>query len=115
MENHASIVLAIEEADCLFDYPSLAQGFFSMLRGWHEEAKNLDCWQLLRLVVVHSTEVYIPLDIHQSPFNVGLPIQLPSFSTEHIQDLAVQYGLSSVTTLTPSLLSLVGAIPISPN
>ena len=111
LDKGPAIVLALEEVDCLFDHPPLAQGFFSMLRGWHEEAKNLDSWQRLRLVVVHSTEVYIPLDIHQSPFNVGLPIQLPSFTADQMQALAVQYGLSSPNPLLSSLLPLVGGHP----
>jgi hypothetical protein len=59
-----------------------------MLRFWHEEAKNLDIWKKFRLIVAHSTEIYIPLNINQSPFNVGLPVRLPEFNFEQIKILA---------------------------
>jgi hypothetical protein len=63
------------------------------LRLWHEKAKNLDIWKQLRLVVVHSTEVYIDLDNYRSPFNVGVPVELPEFTQQQVQNLAGRYGL----------------------
>nr|ADN14556.1 hypothetical protein Cyan7822_2585 [Gloeothece verrucosa PCC 7822] len=72
----------------------MAKDFFPLLRSWYEEAKRLPIWQKLRLIVVHSTEIYVPLQLNQSPFNVGLPIQLTSFSLEEIQQLAQCYGLN---------------------
>lgn len=71
------LTLGLDEVDCVFQHPEIAADFFGLLRAWHEEAKSRDLWKKLRLVVVHSTEVYIPLNINQSPFNVGLPIELP--------------------------------------
>ncbi|MBP0000405.1 MAG: AAA-like domain-containing protein [Cyanobacteria bacterium SID2] len=88
------LVLALQEVNRLFEFPEVAQEFFPLLRSWHEEAKQIAAWQKLRLVVVHSTEVYIPLDINRSPFNVGLPVVLPDFSIEQICELARRYGLT---------------------
>ena len=89
----APIVLALDEVNQIFEYPEIASEFLSLLRSWHEEAKVIDIWQKLRLVVVHSTEVYIPLNINQSPFNVGLPIELPMFNREQVEDLTQRHGL----------------------
>ena len=75
-------MLALDDVDGLFDYPDLTDDFFCLLRTWHEQAKNQDIWQQLRLIVGHSTEVYIPLNVNQSPFNVGLPIDLKQFTPE---------------------------------
>ncbi|NES85229.1 MAG: diguanylate cyclase, partial [Moorea sp. SIO2B7] len=58
-----------------------------------EEAKQVESLQKLRLVVVHSTEIYVPLNLNQSPFNVGLPIKLPEFTLEQVYDLARCYEL----------------------
>jgi DNA-binding CsgD family transcriptional regulator len=91
---NSALVLALEEVDRLFQYPKLAEEFFSMLRSWHEEANNRDIWKQLRLVVVHSTEVYIPLKINQSPFNVGLPVKLTEFTPEQVEDLARRHELN---------------------
>jgi diguanylate cyclase (GGDEF)-like protein len=88
------LVLVLNEVNRIFDYPYIAKDFLSLLRSWHEEAKQNALWQKLRLVIVHSTEVYINLNINQSPFNVGVTINLPEFTSEQIQDLAEQHRLN---------------------
>jgi transcriptional regulator with XRE-family HTH domain len=87
------LVLALDEVNQIFEHPQMAKDFLPLLRFWHEEAKTLPIWQKLRLIVVHSTEIYIPLQLSQSPFNVGLPIQLNTFSQAEVQQLAQRYGL----------------------
>ncbi len=87
------LVLAFDEMNRMFEHPQIAQDFLPLLRSWYEEAKILPIWQKLRLIVVHSTEIYIPLQLNQSPFNVGLPIQLATFSLTEVQQLARCYGL----------------------
>ncbi|KAB8329963.1 hypothetical protein SD80_032600 [Scytonema tolypothrichoides VB-61278] len=47
----------------------------------------------MRLVVAYSTELYIPLNINQSPFNVGIPVKLPNLTLGQVQQLAKEYGL----------------------
>ncbi|MEH2070115.1 MAG: AAA-like domain-containing protein [Nostoc sp.] len=89
----APVVLALDEVNRIFEYPEISRDFLPLLRSWYEDASELEIWQKLRLVVVHATEAYIPLDINQSPFNVGLPIKLPEFSLEQMQELAVRHGL----------------------
>lgn len=87
------VVLALDEVNKIFEYPEICGDFLALLRSWYEDASELDIWQKLRILVVHATEAYIPLDINQSPFNVGLPIKLPEFSLEQMQDLAIRHGL----------------------
>ncbi|MBD2579327.1 AAA-like domain-containing protein [Oscillatoria sp. FACHB-1406] len=87
------IVIALDESDRLFAHPNLASDFFGLLRTWHEEAKNREIWRKLRLIVVRSAQMYIPLSANRSPFNVGLPIELPPFSCEQVQDLAKRQKL----------------------
>lgn len=105
------LVLGLDEVDRVLQYPELAADFFGLLRAWHEEAKNREIWRKLRLVVVHSTEVYVPMDINQSPFNVGLPIELPEFKTQQVQDLAHRHGLAWGTTDVEQLMAMVGGHP----
>lgn len=93
------LLLALDEVDRIFQFPEITQGFFPMLRSWHEEAKTIESWEKLRLVVVHSTEDYGSLDINQSPFNVGLPIELIEFNLEQIEDLAQCYQLNWTTQI----------------
>jgi hypothetical protein len=104
--------LALKEVDRIFPYPAIAREFLPMLRSWYEEAKQVDIMKKLRLVVVHSTEVYISLNIHQSPFNVGLPIKLPPFTLEQVQELANRYELDWLDdSQVQRLILLVGGHP----
>jgi DNA-binding Xre family transcriptional regulator len=105
------LVLSLDEVERIFEYPDIAQDFFPLLRNWYEEANNLDIWKLLRLVVVHSTEVYIPLKINQSPFNVGLPVELPEFSLEQVADLAQRHGLDWTEHQLKPLMAMLGGHP----
>jgi serine/threonine-protein kinase len=110
------LVLGLDEVDRVFKYPEIADDFFALLRAWYEEAGygdlDSDLWAKLRLVVVHSTEVYVPLDINQSPFNVGLPIELSEFSPEQVWDLAQRHGLNwRLTQEVEQLMKMVGGHP----
>ncbi|ARV57837.1 hypothetical protein BZZ01_03590 [Nostocales cyanobacterium HT-58-2] len=112
----APVILALDEVNRIFEYPAISSDFLPLLRSWYEDACELDIWQKLRLVVVHATEAYIPLDINQSPFNVGLSIQLPEFSLEQVQDLAIRHGLDwakgkmGAEKLAP-LIAMIGGHP----
>jgi transcriptional regulator with XRE-family HTH domain len=109
------IVLALDDVDALFQYPAIANDFFGLLRLWYEKAKYGDSsshlWQKLRLVVAHSTEVYLPLNINQSPFSVGLSIQLPEFTGEQVRGLAQCYGIHWRNEQASQLIALVGGNP----
>ena len=105
------LILALESIDLVFPHVHLADDFFALLRSWHEEAKWSRVWQQLRLILVHSTEVYIPLSINRSPFNVGLPIELPEFTERQIIDLAQRHGLDLNLKRVEQIMSLVGGHP----
>ena len=109
MDNN--LVISLDESDWVFDHPNVVEDFLSLLREWHEEAKIQPIWKRLRLIVIHSTEVYIPLNVHQSPFNVGLPIKLPGFNHEQIQYLAECYGLSCPNEDIEKLVVMLGGHP----
>ncbi|NEP90395.1 MAG: molecular chaperone Tir [Okeania sp. SIO2C2] len=105
------IVLVLDEVDNIFQYPDITIDFFSLLRAWHEDAKNRDLWKNMRLVVVHSTESYVPIDINQSPFNVGLPIDLPELNAAQIKNLASYYQLQLNISEIEKLMAIVGGNP----
>jgi len=88
------LVLALDELDQLFEHLETAQTFLPLLRFWYEEATDSVIWQNLRLVVAHSTELYVPLNLNQSPFNVGLPIKLREFDGLEIATLRQRYELN---------------------
>lgn len=109
------LVLGMDEVDRVFQYTDIVDDFFGLLRAWYEEAGygvgGSSLWEKLRLVVVHSTEGYIPLDINQSPFNVGLPVELQEFDGEQVSDLAGRHGLDWSTDQIQQLMRLIGGHP----
>lgn len=88
------LVLCLDDVDLLFPHPHIYEDFFGLLRSWHEKARSRRRWQQLRLAIVHATDVYIQLNINQSPFNVGLPIELSEFTPEQVLALAGNHGLT---------------------
>lgn len=105
------LVLCLDEVDRVFPYGEVASEFLGLLRAWHEQAKVRNIWKKLRLIVAHSTEVYVPLNINESPFNVGLPIELPEFTPEQVQELAHRHGLNWTGHPVQELMNIVGGHP----
>ena len=105
------LALCLDDVDVLFPYPEIYEDFFGLLRSWYEKTRSRQRWKKLRLALVHATDVYIRLNINQSPFNVGLPIEMPEFTREQVQDLAQQHGLEIDTAKIETLMNLVGGHP----
>ncbi|MDJ0744031.1 MAG: AAA-like domain-containing protein [Xenococcaceae cyanobacterium MO_167.B27] len=111
-EIESPLVLALDEVNQVFEHPQVAEDFLPLLRSCYEEAKRLPIWQKLRLIVVHSTEIYVSLQLEQSPFNIGLPIELEGFSQQQVQQLAQQYGLNWINEPEiQQLMELLGGHP----
>lgn len=105
------LVLGLDEVDRIFQQPEIATDFFGLLRAWHERGKNEALWKNLRLAIAHSKEVYIPLNINQSPFNVGLPISLPELTTAQVTDLVQRHQLNWSDSQIQDLMTMVGGHP----
>ncbi|MEM9008918.1 MAG: AAA-like domain-containing protein [Cyanobacteria bacterium P01_F01_bin.86] len=107
----APLVICLDDIDVLFSYPDLYEDFFGLLRSWYELARTYTCpiWKQLRLAVVHATDVYIPLNINQSPFNVGVPIELPDFTPEQAVLFATKHNVEHLDIA--SLMAMVGGHP----
>ncbi|MEO0541853.1 MAG: AAA-like domain-containing protein, partial [Cyanobacteria bacterium P01_A01_bin.105] len=106
------VVLVLRQVDALFAYPETAKEFLPLLRGWFEDARWQPAWQKLRLVMTHSTDLYLPLQLHQSPFNVGFDLRLLPFTPTQVHALAQRYGLTDFDQgQAEALTQLVGGHP----
>ena len=110
-EINSPLALGLDEVDEIFKHPQIAADFFGLLRAWHERAKNEAVWKKLRLVIAHSKEVYIPLNINQSPFNIGLPVDLPDLNFAQVQDLVQRHGLNWTEEQLKQLMTLLSGHP----
>ncbi|MBN1993916.1 MAG: AAA-like domain-containing protein [Anaerolineae bacterium] len=87
------IILAMDEADCLLQ-TNFYRDFFGLVRSWHNRRAKYETWEKLNIVLVISTEPYLLIeDVNQSPFNVGLKLELADFNESQMQDLNQRHGL----------------------
>ncbi|NER90227.1 MAG: hypothetical protein F6K64_25655 [Moorea sp. SIO3A2] len=105
------VVLCLDEVEQVFSHQDVAEGFLTLLRSWHEDAKSKEVWKKLRLIVVYATEVYVSLPTEQSPFNVGLQIELLEFNEQQVNSFAEAYGLNLSGDSVTQLMAMVGGHP----
>ena len=105
------LVLALNNIDEIFPHKEIASDFFGLLRTWHEQAKNDELWRKLKLIIVHSKEVYIPLSLDQSPFNVGFATELREFNQQEVQDLVQRHELDWTEKQVKQLMQFLGGHP----
>lgn len=110
------VVLALDKVDLVFEHQAIADDFCRLLRCWYDIARRGDrssaLWKKLRLVVVHSTEVYSSLDVNHSPLGgVGLVVELPEFSPDEVLSLARRHWLDWNASQVEQLMAMVGGHP----
>ncbi|MCC5654847.1 AAA-like domain-containing protein [Nostoc sp. XA013] len=76
------LVLILDEVDWVFEHQEIVEELLPLVRSWHEQAKEVEIWQKLHLVLVYSTEILVPIKLNQSSFNIGLLIKLPPFTKQ---------------------------------
>jgi serine/threonine-protein kinase len=106
-----SLFLGLDELDRLFPYEAVSKEFLTLLRSWNEKAKVDKTWAKFKLAIAHSTESYVVLESNVSPFNVGLAVDLPEFSSAHVMDLVGKHGLNWSEVDVTALMAMVGGHP----
>ena len=107
----APLTIGLDAIDRLFDAPHLYNNFFSLLRSLHEAGKHTEILSRLRLIISHAAEVYIPLEIDRSPFNVGISIEVSEFSRDRVELLATKHQLNWTQQDCDRLMSVIGGHP----
>ncbi|NJL02723.1 MAG: diguanylate cyclase [Spirulinaceae cyanobacterium RM2_2_10] len=107
----APLVIAFTELHRLFEFPHVASEFLGMLRFWHEQAQRSPLWQQLRCILSYATDNDAPLDLAESPFNIGISLRLPPFTPDQVTLLAERYQLVWDARATGQLMQMVGGHP----
>ncbi|MBT9311097.1 AAA-like domain-containing protein [Leptothoe kymatousa] len=108
---NAPLAIFLDNVDEVFPYAHTATDFFRLLRSWHDDARILPGWNNLRLIIVHSTDIYLDLEVNHSPFNVGTCIELPDFSRNDVIELARRYNVALQTDQINQLMAIIGGHP----
>ncbi len=107
----APAVFALDEVDAMLS-TKFRSDFFGMLRSWHNQRAMSPVWRKLDLVLVVSTEPYqLISDLNQSPFNVGINVELGDFTAAQVAELDRRYGMPFSADQLVQLMSLVGGHP----
>ncbi|MGA2867713.1 MAG: serine/threonine-protein kinase [Verrucomicrobiota bacterium] len=86
---NAPLIWAMDEVDRLF-LQSYSNELFGMFRSWHNaRALNPEgSWSKLSLVLAYSAEARMFItDLNQSPFNIGMRVDMEDFSLSDLNDL----------------------------
>jgi hypothetical protein len=87
------LVWALDEVDRLFAYPWVEE-FFRFLRAWYNNHALSSEPHRLTFVIASGNERYqFITELNESPFNVGVSIQMRDFSLEEIGELAYRSGV----------------------
>ena len=108
------VLLALDEADRLFNFRDVSSEFFLLLRSWHERSKvpNKKDWEKFRLALSYSTEAKLAIqDLNASPFNVGEEAKLISFSKNQVAELAIRHGLTWTDEQLDLIMNLLAGQP----
>lgn len=88
------VVWMMDEVDRLFGTDH-SDDFFGLVRSWYNR-RALDptgLWRRLTIVISYATEAHLFIaDLAQSPFNVGLRVNLRDFTLEQVIELASRFG-----------------------
>ncbi|MGB0384408.1 MAG: AAA-like domain-containing protein [Ardenticatenaceae bacterium] len=111
-EFEVPIIVAMDHADSLLQ-TDFYSDFFGLVRSWHDRrAFNPEQWEKLNIVMVISTEPYLLINhINQSPFNVGLKLELADFSAAQVGQLNQQHGAPVAESDFADLMAWLGGQP----
>lgn len=113
------VVLVLDDVDQVFEHSDIRDDFCKLLVGWHRlgasgrSNRRSKSWSLLRVIVSHSTEVYVDWDIHHSPFlGVGTVAQLSDFEPPQILQMMDFFGVTLSDADLNELMNLIGGHPL---
>ena len=105
------LLIAIDEADCLLDV-DYKTDFFALLRAWDSRRAFDEAWENFSLALVISTHPHLLIDDYrQSPFNVGMRLQLEDFTLEQISHLNILHNSPLPDGVLPEMMKLLGGHP----
>lgn len=111
LSDEKPLFLAMDEADQLMDAEYKTE-FFALVRAWDSRRAFDDAWSRLSLGMVISSHPHLLIDdFRQSPFNVGLRIQLEDFTPGQVDQLNKLHGMPLNGEEVNGMLKLLGGHP----
>ena len=108
---HTPILLCLDEVDRIFSSP-LRADFFPSVRAFYNRGAYDPAWKALRWLLSTSSEPSFFIDdLTQSPFNIGLRVELTAFTHEETAEFAHRHGLSLQDAMIDRIMDYLGGRP----
>ena len=105
------LLICLDEVDRLFGSP-IGSKFFSSVRAFFNSGAFDPTWGKVRWLLGSSSEPsFFIEDLTQSPFNIGLRVELRAFSLAEIETFAGRHGLSLDKKTLEAVMEFVGGRP----
>jgi hypothetical protein len=105
------LLICLDEVDLLFGSP-IGSKFFSSVRAFFNSGAFDPSWAKVRWLLGSSSEPsFFIEDLTQSPFNIGLRVELQAFSIGEIEAFAGRHGLSLDSGTLQAVMEFVGGRP----
>ena len=110
-ENKTPVLICLDEVDRLFKTP-IKSDFFSSVRAFYNRGAFDPVWQKVRWLLATSSEPsFFIEDLTQSPFNIGLRVELNTFNPDEVKKLAAHHGLKTDPAALDEMVDYVGGHP----
>ncbi|MEO1622846.1 MAG: AAA-like domain-containing protein [Cyanobacteria bacterium J06632_3] len=111
----APLVLALDDVDTLLQQPAMVTDFINLIRAWHELAHygqdRSSIWQQLRIIIVHSNEIYLADWETQLSLEFGAVLDVPNFTQAEVNELSERYGLERPDAISEKLIHFLNGKP----
>lgn len=110
-EDETPLLICLDEVDRLFSSP-VGSKFFSSVRAFFNSGALDPSWEKVRWLLGSSSEPSFFIDdLAQSPFNIGLRVELGAFTPQEVETFAGRHGLSLDEGLLSRVMEYVGGRP----
>jgi len=105
------LIMCFDEVDRLFASPLKSQ-FFKSLRAFYNSGAIKPPIRKIRWMLGTSSEPSFFIDnLTESPFNIGLRVELPPFTAKEVADLGRRHGIEVDQALAGQLVEYLGGQP----
>jgi AAA-like domain/TIR domain len=110
-DNDTPLLLCLDEVDRVFNSPIKAE-FFPSVRAFYNRSALDPTWKRVRWLLATSSEPsFFITDLTQSPFNIGLRVELNAFTPAEVAEFAGRHGLSLDRDTLDKIMDYIGGHP----
>ncbi len=93
-DTDAPLLICLDEVDRIFNAPIKSE-YFASVRAFYNRGAFDPAWKKVRWLLATSSEPsFFIEDLTQSPFNIGLRVNVGAFTPKEVENLTIHHGLT---------------------